>query len=296
MGRRQRQLLRRSAGVGDARLGARLASSADDPRRHRPGRLRGRRRRYAGYDERRGPGLRRSRLDRWAAPGRAVRRAEGRPSGGPGAPATSRGRDGRLSGHALLPAPGPRVSPAPAVARGLRRSGVRRPGAVAGQRVAGLLAATAARSSAGTSSDCTWRRRPLWHPRCSPGHARTSAAATIDWRDQLQRRAASLAVPPLEGGSPAPRRWTTSSIPASSARSSGCRRWRPHGRERLQDVAQRRMRREWGRVRRKVTGRQFPLRTSPADFLRRYLVLRRFLEVSGPDSLLTRLDSADRTE
>ena len=82
---------------------------------------------------------------RWAAPGRAVRRAEGRPSGGPGAPATSHGRDGRLSGHALLAAPGPRVSPAPAVARGFRRSGIRRPGAVAGQPVAGLLAATAAR-------------------------------------------------------------------------------------------------------------------------------------------------------
>jgi hypothetical protein len=56
------------------------------------------------------------------------------------------------------------------------------------------------------------------------------------------------------------------------------------------------MRREWRRVRRKLTGRQLPVRTSPADFLRRYLVLRRFLEVSAPDSLLTLLNAPDRTE
>ena len=119
----------------------------------------------------------------------------------------------------------------------------------------------------------------------------------IDWRDQLRRRAASLAAPPRNDGSSCASLLDDIIDPSvvgkilrlsqMTAAQEG---------QRLQDVARRRMRREWRRVRRKVTGRQLPMRISPADFLRRYLVLRRFLEVSGPDSLLTRLDSADRTE
>ena len=123
------------------------------------------------------------------------------------------------------------------------------------------------------------------------------SGCTIDWRDQLQRRAASLAVPPLEGGESCASSLDDLIDPGVVGKVLRLPQMAaPTAWSRLRGVAQRRMRREWGRVRRKVTGRQFPLRTSPADFLRRYLVLRRFLEVSGPDSLLAQLDSADRTE
>lgn len=134
-------------------------------------------------------------------------------------------------------------------------------------------------------------------PEVFTGPRAAVSGCIIDWRDQLQQQAASLAVPP-----PVDRESCATllddlidpgvvgkvlRLPQMAA---------PTAASRLRGVAQRRLRREWGRVRRKVTGRQLPIRTSPADFLRRYLVLRRFLEVYGRDSLLTQLETAHRTK
>jgi len=120
------------------------------------------------------------------------------------------------------------------------------------------------------------------------------SGCVTDWRDQLYRRAAALATLSRDGGSPGASPLDdiidpsvvgkVLRLPQMAAAADDDRRL---------DAARRRMRKEWRRVRRKVTGRQLPTRTSPADFLRRYLVLRRFLEVSGPDSLLTRLGPLD---
>jgi hypothetical protein len=123
------------------------------------------------------------------------------------------------------------------------------------------------------------------------------SGCVIDWRDELYRRAATLAAPHPGVGS-------SSASPLDDLIDPGVvgrvlrlsQMAAAPDEDRRLDAARRRMRREWRRVRRKVTGRQLPSRISPADFLRRYLVLRRFLEVSGPDSLLTRLSAADRTD
>ena len=122
------------------------------------------------------------------------------------------------------------------------------------------------------------------------------SGCVTDWRDELYRRAASLAAPHRAVGSSGASPLDDLIDPGVVGRVLRLSQMAaaPDEDRRL-DAARRRMRREWRRVRRKVTGRQLPSRTSPADFLRRYLVLRRFLEVSGPDSLLTRLSAADRT-
>ncbi len=123
------------------------------------------------------------------------------------------------------------------------------------------------------------------------------SGCVIDWRDQLYRRAASLAAPRLHAGSSYASPLDDIIDPSVVGRVLRLPQMAAATDEdRRLDAARRLMRREWRRVRRKVTGRQLPNRTSPADFLRRYLVLRRFLEVSGPDSLLTRLNAADRAE
>ena len=117
----------------------------------------------------------------------------------------------------------------------------------------------------------------------------------IDWRDQLQRRATALAASCVRDRGSCASLLDDIIDPGVVGAIFRLREMAGVPDVRPREAASRAMRRGWGRVRRKVTGRQPPVRTGPADFLRRYLALRRFLEVSCADSLMTQLQAADRT-
>jgi asparagine synthase (glutamine-hydrolysing) len=121
-----------------------------------------------------------------------------------------------------------------------------------------------------------------------------ASGCVIDWRGELQRRAASLAASCVRSESSRGSLLDDVIDPRVVAATLDLPQLRndepPRG-----DATRRVLRREWRRVRRKLSGRQLPIRVGPVEFLLRYLVLRRFLEVSGPDSLLTRLQAAGET-
>jgi hypothetical protein len=122
----------------------------------------------------------------------------------------------------------------------------------------------------------------------------TISGCDIDWRDQLQRRATSLTAACVRDRGSCASQLDDLIDPGVVGAILQLREMAGVADVRRRATVSRMMKRGWGRVRRKVTGRQSPHRVGPADFLRRYLVLRRFLEVSGPDSLLTRMQAADR--
>ena len=114
----------------------------------------------------------------------------------------------------------------------------------------------------------------------------------IDWRSELRRHAATLTAAGTRGGASGASLLDDVIDPAIVGATLALPHFRGDGQTGRHTA--RRVLQRIERLNRTIGGRQLPLRVGPVEFLLRYLVLRRFLEVSAPDSLLTRLQAADQ--